>query len=78
MEKRIKSWIKENWWWLFGLIFIVGILIWLFSSLSLPETKQWCDRPLSELRVIDVLIIVIVHAWINRSENKCNYKSDRK
>lgn len=77
MEK-IKNWIKENWWWALGLSIVCGVVYWGLSSLETPEIKQSLARPLSQLKFEDLVILVILHAWINRSENKCNCKNDGK
>ena len=75
----MKNFIKEYW----GLIlFAVGVLIFIvcmsFSGLSSEETKQWYSKPLSKFTAGDILILVLVHAWISKSDNNCNCKDKGK
>lgn len=73
MDNKLKNMIKENLWWIIILSIIFGIYYLGISSLSTPEIKQSLSRSLSQLKFEDLIILVIIHAWINRSD-KCNCK----
>ena len=78
MKNKIKNWIKENWWLALGVSIICIIVYWGINSLWLPETKQSLERPLTQLKFEDLVILVILHAWLNKSEDRCNCKNDKK
>lgn len=66
IQKNVKNWIKENW----LLSIICALVFWILSNLGTPEMKQSLARPISQLRFQDLAILVILHAWINRTETK--------
>lgn len=50
---------------------IVMLLIgYLLNSVDTKELSEYCAKPISQINLGDVLIIAIIHAFINRSEIK--------
>lgn len=66
MEKKIFDFIEKYWW---VLLAILGGILFGIWSLQVDGIKQSLSRPLSELNFEDLLILVIVHAYINKTEN---------
>lgn len=74
----MKYFIKEYW----GLLLAAGVLIFIvwvsFSGLASDDMKQWYSKPLSNFTAGDILILVLVHAWISKSDINCNCKDKGK
>jgi len=70
----MKNFIKEYW----GLLLAAGVLIFIiwvsFRGLSSEGMKWWYGKPMSKFTAGDILILVIVHALISKSDNNCNCK----
>lgn len=78
MNKKIKYWLTENWMLVLPSgIFIVYLCI-IFFVLNSGGAQTWFKKPLDKFTTGDLLILVLVHAWISKSVNKCNCKSDDK
>jgi succinate dehydrogenase hydrophobic anchor subunit len=64
----MKNWIKENWIFILILWIIFVAMYLLYADLSTPETRQMLEKPLSDLNFFDLLILVIIHAILNKSK----------
>lgn len=66
----MKNWLKEKWILIIGVavaLLCVGLLIHAASAEGL---KAWASEPLSKLNKGDILLFILAHAFINRSEFK--------
>lgn len=68
--ETVKEFIKEHWTILLGLLFIVWLMWWGLGTLSSPAIKEWAARPMQTMTIEDLVILVVIHAWISRSEIK--------
>jgi len=69
---KITEFIKEYWWQIFSIILIVVIAYWALRSLSGSEIADWRARPIQSMTIGDIAILVLIHAWISRSDIKVN------
>lgn len=70
----MKNLIKDYWTIILPIVLIIFIIWMSYGALSDREIKVWYTKSLSNLTIGDILIIVIFHAWISRSETNCNCK----
>lgn len=63
-----------NWKTIIIIIILILIIYGYYNLLSPSGIKEWCSKTLSKLNAGDILILVIIHAWISRSEINCNCK----
>ena len=74
----MRNFIKEYWKLILPIDLLVFIIWMSYSGLSSAETKEWYAKPLSKLTAGDILIFVLVHAWLSKSETNCNCKDKGK
>lgn len=57
-------------------ILVIALLV---NTLSSHNAKEWLTKPLSSLNAGDILLLVIAHALLNKSEYKStdNSKTDK-
>lgn len=67
---KITDFIKEYWTVILGLLFIVWLFWWALGTFSSPAIKEWAARPMQTMTIEDLVILVIIHAWISRSDIK--------
>ncbi len=67
---RFKYWIRENWMPICSVLIAVGCLWISMKGFASPESQSWLKKPASNITCGDILIIAIVHAWINKSNSK--------
>jgi len=67
----MKDFIKENWILITGALAVLGFVVIIIICMSSPGTKLLIEKPLSSLTLGDVLLVAILHAFINRSNNTC-------
>jgi len=62
----MKEWIKDNIVFIVivAIILVAGILI--YSGASSEGALEWYRTPLKELSLGDILVIVLLHAFINK------------
>ena len=70
----MKDFIKENWMLIAGALAALGFVVIIIICMSSPGTKLLIEKPLSSLTLGDVLLVAILHAFINRSNNTCTEK----
>lgn len=68
--KEYWTFIKEYWTVILGLLFIAWLFWWALGTVSSPATKEWTARPMQTMTIEDLVILVIIHAWISRSDIK--------
>lgn len=72
-KKKIKSWLKENWIFIWIACSIIAALIFVVWGVSSQEFKDWSKKPIQNLNVADILAIILIYAIVNQG-----YKSKRK
>jgi hypothetical protein len=66
----MKKWLKDNWIILVIVGFVVMWLVIMGISLNSDSAKEWFNKSYTKITVGDIFIIVVVHAFINRSDKK--------
>ncbi len=79
MNLELKDWLIKNWYKILVFIVVGCIVIFLITMLmkglsSQAEIESWFKKPLSQFKISDIFILLIIHALISRSEHKCNCK----
>jgi len=69
MEK-ILDFVKEYWTVIAGAVLFCIIFYLALGTLGSGPIKQWAARPIQSMVIEDLVILVIIHAWISRSEIK--------
>ncbi len=69
--KNIIEFIKF-WWWRAIVIIVICYLFfnWAFGLLGYPDLSQFRNKPIHSMTIGDLAIIVLIHAFINKSEFK--------
>lgn len=68
--KKVFEFLFDNWIVVLGLALVAAYYIWFGCVLSSADAKAWFSTPINKITLGDILIIVLLHAFINRTEIK--------
>jgi len=68
-DKLIES--IDKYWSLLMVIVVLGIVIIVTPHLTnTPAIVKWLDTPAQSIMIRDIIFIVMIHAFLNRSDSK--------
>ena len=70
----MKNFLKKHWITLLPIALLIFFILIIYDASSSEVVKQWNSKPISKITLGDIAILLLVHAYISRSECNCNDK----
>ena len=70
----MKNFLKKHWKTLIPIVLLIFFILIIYDVSSSETIKQWNSKQISKITLGDITILLLAHAYINRSECNCNDK----
>ena len=70
----MKNFLKKHWKTLIPIVLLIFFILIIYDVSSSETIKQWNSKQISKITLGDIAILLLAHAYINRSECNCNDK----